>query len=109
MRTSRHDLRRLRAAPHGSATSVPHVWSDIASKTTHPTQSGCGIPVPEGLNSPPSKAVDKLTAESLAHTQNVSEVGREGFGSSTGMGGVVAAPSSTLVRAVRARRGSPLV
>ena len=34
-------------------------------------------------------------------------VPREGFGSFTGMGGVVAARSSTLVRAVRARLGSP--
>ena len=50
-----------------------------------------------------------MTAESLAHTQNVSEVGWEVFGSSTGMGGVVAAPSSTLVRAIRGWRGSPLV
>ena len=48
-----------------------------------------------------------MTAESLARPQNVSEVGREGFGSFTGMGGVVAARSSTLVRAVRARLGSP--
>ena len=88
---------------------MPHVRSGLASTTTTPTLSGCGIAFSEGGNSPPSKAVDKLTAESLAHTQKVSEVGQEGFGSSTRMGGVVAAPSSTLVRAMRARRGPPLV
>ena len=109
MRTSRHRRSRLRAAPRGPATSVPQVRSALARKSITTTQYSCGLAFSEGLNSPPSKAVDKLTAESLAHTQNVSEVGREGFGSSTGMGGVVAAPSSTLVRAGRARRGSPLV
>ena len=109
MRTSRHGLRRLRAAPHGSATSVPRVRSALARKRTTATQYSCGLAFSEGLNSPPSKAVEKLPAESLAHPQNVSEVGQEGFGSSTGMGGVVAAPLSTLVRAMRARRAPPLV
>ena len=109
MRTPRHRRSRLRAAPGGSATSVPHVQSTLARESTTPTLSGCAIPFPEGGNSPPSKALEKLTAESVAHPQNVREVGREGFGSSTGMGGVVAARSSTLVRAMRARRGPPLV
>ena len=104
VRTPRRSRSRLRSAPRGSATSVPHVQSTLARESTTPTLSGCAIPFPEGGNSPPSTALEKLTAESVAHPQNVSELDREGFSSPTGMGGVAAARSSTLVRAMRARR-----
>ena len=107
MRTPRHRRSRLRAPTRGSATPPPHVRSAPARERTAATRSSCGVAFAEVLNSPPSKAVEKLTAESLAHPQNVSEVGQEGFGSSTVMGGVVAVRSSTLVRAIRARLGSP--
>jgi len=75
VRTPRHGRIRLRAAPCGPATSVPHVWSDLAHESTTATLYSCCLTFSKRGNSPPSKAVEELTAESRAHPQSVSEVG----------------------------------